>query len=80
MFWSGAEFEEKALSVRGEKFKDASVLCHIVSEIEANDLKRWLKKSRRIQWDYKKTVKRKGRFNKPLKVKKSPLEFRQSFN
>ncbi len=25
MFWSGAGFEEEVLSVRGEKFKDASV-------------------------------------------------------
>ncbi len=60
MFWSGADFEEEALGVRGEKFKDSSIFYNIVSEIEANDLKRWLKKSREIQWDYKNIVKRKG--------------------
>jgi uncharacterized protein YdhG (YjbR/CyaY superfamily) len=60
MFWSGADFEEDDLSVRGEKFKDASIFYNNVSEIEINDLKRWLKKSKEIQWDYKNLVKRKG--------------------
>lgn len=60
MFWSGADFEEQDLSVRGKKFKDASVFYNNISEIESNDLKRWLKKSREIQWDYKNIVKRKG--------------------
>jgi Domain of unknown function (DU1801) len=60
MFWSGADFEEESLSIRGEKFKDASVFYNNVSEIEVNDLNSWLKKSREIQWDYKNIVKRKG--------------------
>jgi hypothetical protein len=60
MFWSGADFEEDDLNVRGEKFKDASIFYNNVSEIEAKDLKRWLKKSKEIQWDYKNIVKRKG--------------------
>ena len=64
MFWSGADFEEEALSVRGEKFKDASVFYNSIFEIEVNDLKRWLKKSREIQWDYKNIVKRKGRLER----------------
>lgn len=64
MFWSGADFEEEALSVRGEKFKDASVFYNTISGIEANDLKRWLKKSREIQWDYKNIVKRKGKLER----------------
>lgn len=64
MFWSGADFEEEALSVRGEKFKDASIFYHHVSEVEAHDLKRWLKKSRAIQWDYKNIVKRKGQLER----------------
>jgi hypothetical protein len=53
MFWSGASFEEDALTIRGEKFKDASVFYTNVSEIETADLIRWLNKSREIQWDYK---------------------------
>ncbi len=64
MFWSGADFEEEALSVRGKKFKDASIFYTIVSEIDANDLQRWLKKSREIQWDYKNIVKRKGQLER----------------
>lgn len=64
MFWSGADFEEVKLNVIGKKFKDASVFYNKVSEIEVQDLKRWLKKSRDIQWDYKNIVKRKGKLEK----------------
>ena len=64
MFWSGADFDEDNLSVRGEKFKDASIFFNNVSEIETNDLKRWLIKSKEIQWDYKKIVKRKGQLER----------------
>jgi uncharacterized protein YdhG (YjbR/CyaY superfamily) len=60
MFWSGASFNEKALEVRSKKFKDASVFYNVVSDINTKDLKRWLKKSKEIQWDYKNIVKRKG--------------------
>ena len=64
MFWSGADFEEEDLNVRGEKFKDASVFYKTQSEIEATNLVSWLKKSREIQWDYKNIVKRKGELEK----------------
>lgn len=64
MFWSGADFEELNLSVRGEKFKDASIFYSTASEIETKDLKRWLRKSREIQWDYKNIVKRKGQLER----------------
>ena len=64
MFWSGADFEEEVLSVRGKKFKDASVIYNNVSEIRIKDLKRWLKKSGEIQWDYKNIVKRKGKLER----------------
>ncbi len=60
MFWSGAGFDEEGLNLPGKKFKDASVFYNHVSDIETNDLKRWLQKSREIQWDYKNIVKRKG--------------------
>lgn len=60
MFWSGADFEEDVLSVRGEKFKDAAVFYTSEKEIKIKDLKRWLKKGAEIQWDYKNIVKRKG--------------------
>ncbi|WP_114750696.1 DUF1801 domain-containing protein [Pleomorphovibrio marinus] len=60
MFWSGADFGEAGLNVLGKKFKDASVFFNDLSEINENDLKRWLNKTRQIQWDYKNLVKRKG--------------------
>jgi len=64
MFWSGADFEEEALNVRGKKFKDASVIYFQSSEIDTDALKQWLKKSVEIQWDYKNIVKRKGKLER----------------
>jgi hypothetical protein len=64
MVWSGADFNEEKLNVRGGKFKDASVFFNNISDIKKIDLKRWLKKSREIQWDYKNIVKRKGQLEK----------------
>jgi uncharacterized protein YdhG (YjbR/CyaY superfamily) len=66
MFWSGADFNEENLNVKGVKFKDASIFYTDVSEIDTGDLARWLKKSKKIQWDYKNIVKRKGKLE-PLK-------------
>lgn len=64
MFWSGAGFEEDELNVTGQKFKDASIFYTSVDQININDLKRWLKKSKEIQWDYKNIVKRKGQLER----------------
>jgi len=64
MFWSGAGFEEVKLNVTGKKFKDASIFYNTVEQINTKDLKRWLKKSKEIQWDYKNIVKRKGRLER----------------
>lgn len=64
MFWSGADFDEADLTVKGEKFKDASVFYNDVAEIDEGDLQRWLAKSRDIQWDYKNLVRRKGRLER----------------
>ncbi|HOY11577.1 MAG TPA: DUF1801 domain-containing protein [Saprospiraceae bacterium] len=64
MFWSGADFEEANLNVKGVKFKDASIFYNNVSEIEKSDLKRWLMKAIAIQWDYKNIVKRKGQLER----------------
>jgi hypothetical protein len=64
MFWSGADFGEEGLNVIGPKFKDASIFYKHPSEINVEDLNRWLQKSKAIQWDYKNIVKRKGRLEK----------------
>jgi len=60
MFWSGASFEEDRLTQGTGKFKDASVTYTSAEDINTKMLKRWLKKSKDIQWDYKNVVKRKG--------------------
>ncbi len=60
MFWSGADFDEPKLNVRGKKFKDASIFYNRASDIDGDELKRWLQKARVIQWDYQNIVKRKG--------------------
>jgi uncharacterized protein YdhG (YjbR/CyaY superfamily) len=60
MFWSGADFEEDMLLPGTGKFKDASILYTDAAQVKIKDLKRWLKKSIAIQWDYKNIVKRKG--------------------
>lgn len=64
MFWSGADFEEAGLNVVGKKFKDASVFYHEVSEVRKTELRRWLKKARAIQWDYKNLIRRRGRLER----------------
>jgi hypothetical protein len=64
MFWSGADFEEEKLNIKGEKFKDASIFYSDASEIDLDALKGWLIKSIAIQWDYKNIVKRKGKLEK----------------
>jgi hypothetical protein len=64
MFWSGADFGEDDLKSATGKFKDASKFYTSVDQIDAEDLCRWLKKSKEIQWDYKNVSKRKGRLER----------------
>lgn len=61
MFWSGASFDEEELKPGTGKFKDASARYTHADQIDVDNLKRWLEKSRNIQWDYKNVVKRKGK-------------------
>ena len=59
MFWSGQSFDEPDLQPEG-KFKAAEARFIDAKQVNTKDLKRWLEKSRKIQWDYKNIVKRKG--------------------
>ena len=59
LFWSGQSFDEAGLQPEG-KFKAAEARYTSVDQINIEDLKRWLEKSKQIQWDYKNIVKRKG--------------------
>lgn len=63
MFFSGQSFDEADLQPEG-KFKAAEIFYTDVKEIKVTHLKRWLKKARDIQWDYKNIVKRKGLLEK----------------
>lgn len=60
LFWSGQSFDESGLEPEGS-FKAAEARYTSVDQVVPGDLKRWLRKSRAIQWDYKNIVKRKGR-------------------
>ncbi len=59
LFWSGQSFEEEGLLPEGT-FKAAEARYTDVKQIDAGQLKGWLAKSAKIQWDYKNIVKRKG--------------------
>src|SRR5689334_10615271 len=57
LFWSGESFEDNLQKEGG--FRTAGMRFTSVDQINKDDLKRWLEKSREIQWDYKNIVKRK---------------------
>ncbi len=59
MFFSGQSFDEDCLKNEG-KFKAAEIFYTKAKDVKVSQLKRLLKKSIRIQWDYKNIVKRKG--------------------
>ena len=59
LFWSGQSFDETGLHPEGT-FKAAEARYTNSDQINSEDLHRWLKKSRDIQWDYKNIVKRRG--------------------
>ena len=61
MFWSGASFSEGKLKPGTGKFKDASIIFTGPDELKLTELRRWIKKSKSIQWDYKNVAKRKGK-------------------
>ena len=63
MFWSGADFDEPDLNVRGKKYKDASIFYNDAEEVDTGALKRWLEKATKIQWNYRDIVKNKGKLS-----------------
>ena len=65
MFFSGQSFKETDLKPEGT-FKAAEILYADIKEIKVAHLKKWLKKAKEIQWDYKNIVKRKGVLKKIL--------------
>ncbi|MCC1491605.1 DUF1801 domain-containing protein [Cognatishimia sp. F0-27] len=59
LFWSGQSFETAGLVPSG-RFKAAEIRYGSAAAIKADRLEAWLDEARRIQWDYKNIVKRKG--------------------
>lgn len=63
MFWSGQSFDSAGLAPSGS-FKAAEARYTAADQIDKKALKRWLSESKKIQWDYKNIVKRKGRLER----------------
>lgn len=63
LFWSGQSFDEPELESEG-KFMAAHARISDTSQIRPTVLKRWLRKAKAIQWDYKNIVKRRGKLEK----------------
>jgi hypothetical protein len=63
LFWSGRAFDEPDLLPEGT-FQAAHVHYTSAAEIKATKLARWLRKSKKMQWDYKNIVKRRGKLEK----------------
>lgn len=59
LFWSGQSFDEPVLQNEGS-FKAAEARYIDKEQVNVKDLKRWLEKAEKIQWDYKNIVKRRG--------------------
>jgi hypothetical protein len=59
LFWSGQSFDEPGLEPEGS-FKAAEKRYTDAVQVKSGELQRWLKKAKKIQWDYKNIVKHKG--------------------
>ena len=59
LFWSGQSFDEPALSPVG-KFKAAEARYSSAEEIDEKAMRRWLRKAKAVQLDYKNVAKNKG--------------------
>lgn len=59
LFWSGQSFTNTTLKPEGS-FKAAEMNYTQSDEIKVTELRNWLKQAKRIQWDYKNIVKRRG--------------------
>lgn len=60
LFWSGQSFDVPGLTPEG-KFKAAEARYTNVSDIRPTVLRKWIRLSKKIQWNYKHIVKNKGK-------------------
>lgn len=63
LFWSGQSFDEPGLAREGS-FKAAEARYTDAGGVKVTHLRRWLRKAREIQRDYKNIVKRKGKLER----------------
>lgn len=63
LFWSGRSFKESGLAPEGS-FQAAEMRYADAADIKMTPLRGWLRQAKRIQWDYKNIVKRKGKLVK----------------
>lgn len=63
LFWSGQSFTAPGLETEGS-FKAAEKRYTALDEVDETQLRAWLEEARRIQWDYKNIVKRKGKLER----------------
>lgn len=63
LFWSGQSFEAPGLTAEGS-FKAAEARYQTLSDVDTRALRRWLRESKLVQWDYQNIVKRKGRLQR----------------
>lgn len=63
LFWSGQSFGECGLVPEGT-FKAAGMKYATSNEVKVTAVRSWLKRAKRIQWDYKNIVKRGGKLIK----------------
>jgi hypothetical protein len=63
LFWSGQSFKVRGLAKEGS-FKAAEKRYVDAKEIKVAEVRGWIRQAKRIQWDYKNIVKRKGRLVK----------------
>lgn len=59
LFWSGQSFTEDGLNVIG-KYKAAEILYNNEEDLDEEKIKKWIKESLSIQWNYKDIVKKQG--------------------
>lgn len=57
LFWSGQSFEEEKLLPVGN-YKAAGIIYVDINDVKKTVVKRWLTKSKKIQWDYANIVKK----------------------
>ncbi len=63
LFWSGQSFTTSGLTKEGS-FKAAEIHYADKASVKVTALRKWLKESRMIQWDYKNIVKKKGKLDR----------------